>query len=100
MRDGLVYGRGSINVTFDNGITEPPVNPNTYTPTSGTTPSAGRPFVMVATGDGASGEPNAIAVTDLIASWDANLFLYLGDVYNDGTATEFHNWYGTGSDQY
>jgi Bacterial Ig domain/Calcineurin-like phosphoesterase len=100
MRDGLTYGRGSINLTFDNGITEPPVNTNTFTPTSGTTPAAGRPFVMVAAGDGASGEPNANAVTDLIASMDPNLFLYLGDVYNDGTATEFHNWYGTGSNYY
>jgi hypothetical protein len=100
MRDGLSYGRGAITLTFDNGITEPPVNTNTYTPTSGSTPPAGRPFVMVATGDGASGEPNAIAVTDLIAGWDPNLFLYLGDVYNDGTETEFHNWYGTGSDHY
>jgi hypothetical protein len=100
MRDGLSYGRGAITLTFDNGITEPPVNPNTYTPTSGSTPPAGRPFVMVAAGDGASGEPNAIAVTNLIASWDPNLFLYLGDVYDDGTETEFHNWYGSGSDHY
>jgi hypothetical protein len=100
LRDGLTYGRGAIQVTFDNGITEPPVNTNTYTPTSGTTPPAGRPFVMVATGDGASGEPNAIAVTDLIDGMDPNLFLYLGDVYNDGTETEFHNWYGTGSNHY
>jgi hypothetical protein len=100
MRDGLSYGRGLINVTFDNGITEPPVNTNTFTPTSGTTPSAGRPYVMVAGGDGASGEPNAIAVTDLIAGWDPNLFLYLGDVYNDGTETEFYNWYGSGSNHY
>jgi hypothetical protein len=100
MRDGLSYGRGTINVTFNNGITEPPVNTNTYTPTSGTTPPAGRPYVMVATGDGASGEPNAIAVTNMIAGWDPNLFLYLGDVYNDGTETEFYNWYGTGSNHY
>ena len=100
LRDGLTYGRGAINLTLNNGITEPPVNTNTYTPTSGTTPPAGRPFVMVATGDGASGEPNAIAVTNLIADMDPNLFLYLGDVYNDGTETEFHNWYGTGSDHY
>jgi hypothetical protein len=100
LRDGLTYGRGMVNITLNNGITEPPVNTNTFTPTGGTTPQAGRPFVMVATGDGASGEPNAIAVTDLIDGMDPNLFLYLGDVYNDGTETEFHNWYGTGSDQY
>ena len=100
LRDGLTYGRGVVNITLDNGISQPPVNTNTYTPTSGTTPPAGRPFVMVATGDGASGEPNAIAVTNLIDGMDPNLFLYLGDVYDDGTPTEFHNWYGTGSDHY
>ena len=100
LRDGLTYGRGAVNITLANGITEPPVNTNTYTPTSGTTPQAGRPFVMVASGDGASGEPNAVAVTNLIDGLDPNLFLYLGDVYNDGTETEFHNWYGTGSNHY
>ncbi len=87
-----------INVTFNNGITEPPVNTNDFTPTSGTTPAAGRPFILVATGDGASGEPNAVAVENMIASWNPNMFLYLGDVYDDGTSTEFHNWYGSGSD--
>ena len=100
MRDGLTYGRGAITLTFVNGIVQPPVNTNSFTPASGTSPAAGRPFVLVATGDGASGEPNAIAVTDLIAGLNPNMFLYLGDVYDDGTATEFHNWYGTGSDHY
>jgi hypothetical protein len=100
MRDGFISARSLIDVTFNNGITQPPVNPNTFTPATGTTPESGRPFVLAATGDGASGEPNAVAVTDLIAGWNPNMFLYLGDVYNDGTPTEFHNWYGSGSDQY
>ena len=98
MRDTQVLGRAAINLTFNNGITETPVNTNTFTPTSGTTPAAGRPFMLVATGDGASGEPNAVAVENMIASWNPNMFLYLGDVYDDGTSTEFHNWYGSGSD--
>ncbi|HJR79383.1 MAG TPA: DNRLRE domain-containing protein [Anaerolineales bacterium] len=100
MRDSLTYGRGAINLAFNNGITEPPVNNDTFTPASGTAPPAGRPFILAATGDGASGEPNALAVTDMIAGWNPNMFLYLGDVYDDGTPTEFHNWYGTGSDHY
>jgi len=100
MRDGIPTNRASISVTFNNGITQVPTNPNSFTPTSGTTPAAGRPFILAAAGDGASGEPNADAVTNLIAAWNPNMFLYLGDVYNDGTATEFHNWYGTGSDRY
>jgi hypothetical protein len=53
MRDSLAYGRGAINLTFSNGITEPPVNGDTFTPASGTTPPAGRPFILAATGDGA-----------------------------------------------
>jgi len=100
MRDGFTSTRAALNVTFNNGITEPPVNINTFTPAAGTTPPAGRPFILAATGDGASGEPNADAVVDLIAGWDPNMFFYLGDVYDDGTATEFHNWYGTGTNHY
>jgi Big-like domain-containing protein/calcineurin-like phosphoesterase family protein/fibronectin type III domain protein len=100
MRDGFTSSRASIDTTFNNGITQPPTNTNNYNITTGSPPQAGRPFQLVATGDGASGEPNAAAVTDLIASWDPNLFLYLGDVYDDGTSTEFHNWYGTGSNHY
>jgi Bacterial Ig domain/Calcineurin-like phosphoesterase len=98
MRDGFISARGIINVAFNNGITEPPVNTNTFTPTAGTTPQPGRPFILAATGDGASGEPNAVAVEDMIANWNPNMFLYLGDVYNDGTSTEFYNWYGSGND--
>ena len=65
MRDSLTYGRGAITLTFNNGNTQPPVNTNEFSPTSGTTPAAGRPFVLVATGDGASGEPNAVAVENI-----------------------------------
>ncbi|MEK6275748.1 MAG: Ig-like domain-containing protein [Actinomycetota bacterium] len=94
MRDGFVSQRAEVGVTFDNGITEPPVNGNTFTPSLGTTPSPGEPFVLATTGDGAGGEPSADAVNDLAASWNPNLFLYTGDVYEHGTSTEFYNWYG------
>lgn len=100
MRDGFISTRAAVNVTLNNGVTQPPVNTNTYTIATGSTPASGRPFILAATGDGASGEPNADAVTDLIAGWNPNMMLYLGDVYNDGTYTEFHNWYGTGSNRY
>ena len=100
MRDTEVIGRAAVNLTFNNGITETPVNTNDFTPASGTTPAAGKPFVLVATGDGASGEPKAVAVENMIASWNPNMFLYLGDVYDDGTSTEFYNWYGSGSDHF
>jgi hypothetical protein len=100
MRDAFTSSRAAINLTFNNGISEPLINTNTFTPATGTTPQPGRPFILAATGDGASGEPNADVVTDLISNWNPNMFLYLGDVYNDGTPTEFHNWYGTGTNRY
>jgi len=39
-------------------------------------------------------------VTSLIASLKPNLLLYLGDVYEDGSATEFYNWYGNNNSFY
>ena len=97
MKDGFTSQLSSISLTFSNGVTIPPVNTNTFTPTSGTTPSAGQPFVLAAAGDGADGATNAGNVTNLVNTWNPNLFLYLGDVYEKGTPTEFSNWYGTPS---
>src|ERR1044071_6910973 len=97
MKDSFTSERASISLTFNNGISQPPVNNNHFTPKSGTTPPVGQSFVLAATGDGADGAAKAGNVTDLVASWNPNLFLYLGDVYEDGTSTEFHNWYGTSS---
>ena len=94
MRDGYVTDRVPISLTFQNGISQPPVNNNSFTPSTGSTPAAGRPFVLTAVGDGASGESAAGEVSDLLVSWNPNLFLYLGDVYEKGTSTEFYNWYG------
>ena len=97
MRDNYTTSQLPLSLTFANGITQPPVNTNTFTPSSGSTPAPGAPFVLAATGDGASGENEAGAVTDVIAGWNPNLFIYLGDVYEKGTQTEFYNWYGTES---
>jgi hypothetical protein len=98
MRDSYTTAnRGSINVTFTNGVTTPPVNNNHFTPSLGTTPLPGSPLIVAASGDGASGETNSLNVSNLIASWNPNLFLYLGDVYEKGSLTEFNNWYGSGS---
>src|SRR5215217_9693115 len=93
MRDDFKSERAMIDVTFSNGVTTPPVNHNTFTPTSGTVPPVGQPFVLAATGDGAGGETGAALVVDMIDSWNPNMFLYLGDVYDSGTSTEFLNWY-------
>lgn len=94
MRDGFSTDPTTETVTFSNGITSPPVNNNTFSPTSGTTPAPGHPMVVAAVGDGAGGEPGEASVVNLISSWNPNLFLYLGDVYENGRPMEFNNWYG------
>lgn len=100
MRDGFTGTPANVLINFQNGITKPPVNNNQFTPTSGTTPAPGSPFVVAAAGDGASGETNTTRATDLISSWNPNLFLYLGDVYEKGSPTEFANWYGNSTSWY
>ena len=101
MRDGYTGANpASISLGFSNGISTPPINPGTFTPSTGTTPPNGSPFIVTATGDGADGANNATNVSNVIASLNPNLFLYLGDVYQDGTFAEYYNWYGTGSTSY
>ena len=97
MRDGTTTKQTTISVKFANGINQPPVNTNVFTPSTGTTPAPGTPFIVAASGDGASGEVNATNVSNLISSLSPNLFLYLGDVYEKGSVAEFYNWYGTSS---
>jgi hypothetical protein len=94
MRDGFTTQQASIPVIFSNGITTPPVNTNQFQPSSGTTPANGAPFVVIAGGDGASGENSSTSVSNLVVSLNPNLFLYLGDVYEKGSTAEFYNWYG------
>lgn len=100
MKDGFTSDRAFIVLNFNNGITQQPVNNKTFTPSIGTNPPAGQAFTLAAAGDGADGAMYAGNVTDLVASWNPNMFLYLGDVYEDGTATEFRNWYGTSNTYY
>ena len=90
MRDGFnTMPPTAESLTFSNGITTPPVNNNNFTPTTGTSPPPGQPLVVAAVGDGASGETNEGNVANLIGSWNPNLFLYLGDVYERGSPSEF-----------
>jgi len=94
MRDGYASPQGFISVTFNNGITTPPLNNNQFQPSTGNPPSGGQPFLVAAAGDGASGQSTSSQVVNLISSLKPNLFLYLGDVYEKGSSTEFYNWYG------
>lgn len=95
MQDGFLTARTSITVNFQNGVLAPPVNTNTFTPKTGTSPAPGTKFRVAAVGDGPDGNVNATNVANRIAASNPNLFLYLGDVYEKGTKTEFLNWYGT-----
>jgi chitodextrinase len=95
MRDAFITTRATRSVSFQNGTTTPPVNNRHFQPSTGTTPASGAPFVVVAAGDGAGGESSGTAVAFLIESQSPNLVLYLGDVYEKGSSTEFYNWYGT-----
>ncbi len=93
-RDGFVAQQAAVTVSFDNGITTPPVNTNQFQPTPGN-PANGESYIVASVGDGAGGESNAADVANLALSYNPNLFLYLGDVYEKGTVAEFHSWYGT-----
>ncbi len=90
LRDGFtdspnhVTAPVSITLTFDNGIEAVPPT-GAFQPTSGRPTAEGSPFVLAATGDGPSGEFEATAGSDLIHAWDPNMFLFLGDVNEDGT---------------
>ena len=92
MRDGFVVQPGdgaAISLAFNNGNSSPPGNNGSFTPKT----IANGPVTVAAVGDGAGGETNETSVSNLIASWNPNLFFYLGDVYERGTSTEFYNWY-------
>jgi len=98
MRDGWVSARAAMAINFANGQKRPPANTRAFTPPTGTQPAAGAPFVIAAVGDATGGEPAETAVVGQIASWNPNLLLYLGDVYQNGSPTEFDNWYGSEAD--
>ena len=83
----------TVRLVFSNGVTSPPVNNNTFTPKF-TSPAAGQPFVLAAVGDGAVGNDHSDQVSSMVQSWNPNLFMYLGDVYLNGSVGDFYNWYG------
>ncbi len=81
------------SITLANGVTSPPVNTNSPTINVGTAPPAGQPKIVAAVGDGAGGDTSATTVANEIAGMSPNLFLYLGDVYEQGSYEEYQDWY-------
>jgi len=61
---------------------------------------AGAARIVAVVGDGASGLTAAQKVVDLIGSWQPDLVVTLGDVYKQGSAEEFSNWYGENGSYY
>ena len=53
--------------------------------------------IVAAVGDGASNEKISNGMAASIAATNPAVFLYLGDVYEEGTFTEFRNHYGVSS---
>ncbi len=92
MRDGFNASSPDVSLNFANGSAPPP-GP-AFTPVAPGPPPAGQSLIMSAVGDGAGGETNAAQVTQMIDGWHPDVFLYLGDVYDKGSYTEFYNWYG------
>ncbi|MFN0285155.1 MAG: fibronectin type III domain-containing protein [Kineosporiaceae bacterium] len=100
LRDGSVSDQASLTTTLSNGVTVQPGPTGSYTPPGAPPSTQTAPLVVAAVGDGAGGETAATSVTDMIAGWSPQLLTYLGDVYEDGTITEFRNWYGDASTWY
>ncbi len=73
------------------GVTNPPSIPSSFRPTVGTSPPFGQPFRVVAVGDGEDDGPFPEQVAQLIGTLSLSLFVYLGDLYDRGTYTEFLN---------
>lgn len=96
-RDGTTSEPVSATITLSNGVTTQPGPTGSWTPPTAPDATKAAPVVLAAVGDGAGGEQAATDVTDMMASWDPHVFTYLGDVYEDGTITEFKNWYGDSS---
>ncbi|MFG2057490.1 DNRLRE domain-containing protein [Micromonospora sp. NPDC048930] len=94
MRDGYASPETTLAVTFANGNATAPPNTGQWSVPPIQARGPQEPFVVAAVGDGAGGETNAVNVSNALVGWNPDLFLYLGDVYEEGTLTEFKNWYG------
>ncbi|MCX7624163.1 MAG: metallophosphoesterase [Thermomicrobium sp.] len=97
MSDGFTTSATSITLFFQNGVASPPAIPSGFRPTTGVSSPPGQPFRIVAVGDSGDDGTYSAQVASLIGTLSPNLFLYLGDLYEKGTLTEFLNYYGEGT---
>ena len=105
MKDGYATVRAATEITLQNGITTPQVSAASFTPwlggpDRGTGGGATADVTVAAVGDGAGSREGSRQVSDLIVAGHPHMFLYLGDVYEQGAPVEFYNWYGRGDQFY
>ena len=81
--------RPTVSLTFANGRSQDVHGNGSWQPYA----PGGSSLVVAAVGDGAGGLVQADAVGNLISGINPGMFLYLGDVYNGGTYSEFYNYY-------
>lgn len=99
-RDGSTSDPSTVDLSFANGVTVQPTASGAYSPPTAAPATQTDPLVLAAVGDGAGGEQAATDVTNMISTWQPEMLTYLGDVYENGTLTEFKNWYGDTSSWY
>ena len=79
----------NLNVTLSNDVHTQPGSDGSFTPRT----SSNSPLHLVVVGNGGSGMPGTYEVATLANDLDPDIFVYLGDVYDNGTYTEFINYY-------
>jgi hypothetical protein len=82
-----------VPVDIENPLPAPIISPNSWN--DGKLPAFKQtsPFVIAATGDGAAGAIMGTKVEQMMESWNPNMLMYLGDVYQRGSLEEFANFY-------
>jgi hypothetical protein len=105
MKDGYVTARAATEITLQNGITIPQISTEAFTPwlgrpDGGIASGATTGVTVAAVGDGAGSREGNQQVSDLIVASQPDMFLYLGDVYEQGAPAEYYNWYGHGDQLY
>jgi hypothetical protein len=97
-RNGSTVGAPiSLQATLENGNdASVPQNPADWDQLFAPRPATGDP-VIAAAGDGGDGTAGSNAVAASIDASDASVLLYLGDLYERGTAAEFDFNYGRSS---
>jgi hypothetical protein len=86
---GAGLGMPVVYLSLANGVTVPPASDGSWTPAT----STASPLHVVAVGDGSNGLETPVQVGNLAIGMNPDLFLYLGDIYFEGTYTEFYNYY-------